>query len=837
MRAARRLTAAVLALPATLACLVLAGTASVAADPVPTPAAGAAWFGPGLDWTDDSAAQYADRLGATPSLYSQRVNFPLRDEDTTYLRQFAEQAATQGAVAVVTLEPIAPLAELGPEPATAFADELARLHDELDLVVLVRFAPEMNGSWYGWGQQPTAYVAAFRAVADAVHAATPHAAMVWSPVYGAGYPFGAAYGDVDPDRDGDVEPLDTDRNGVLDGNDDPYGPYWPGADAVDWVGITLYHFGVDRGREDNDLDPSRGGATGEDELSEGFEPDVAPDPGDLEARFEETYGYGDEGSGRRPFYDRFAERYDKPLLLETGALWRPDGEGDPETRIKQTWWRQVLAAVDEHPQVRAVSWLEQRRPEAEVQGDVVDWRATRTDRLSARLLADLEDSAVALGPVTDVLDQEAGNEATAQGRMPGRQDLPRSMDWIVWSAVVLAVLFLLSGLVGRLRPRWRYDGTGTGPRDLRVDLFRGFLICTVVVTHTEVAGPLSWFALNVFGAISGAEAFVAVSGLVVGMVHRTQAERSGDWAASVLRWRRARTLYVTALVSALSIYLLGRIPGVDATVVTTFTDRGTGEAGADAAGRVYDLYVNAPRLLDYPPPGYAARDLLLLGMGPWVLNVLGLFAVLIAISPLLLWLLRRGLWWVVLALSWAAYAWGSATGTQLLPSQFEDVFPILIWQVPFLQGMVLGYHREAVVRALTTRVGRAVCAALVVAYAGTLLTLRLLDQHGDLYDEHYVRVFLQSGRLVDLALVVVVVFAALTTCWKPVERGVGWFFVPLGQASLYVFVVHAFLVVAVANIPRLDTTSAWQGALVHGTLLALVWVLVRRRFLFSVIPR
>ena len=48
----------------------------------------------------------------------------------------------------------------------------------------------MNGSWRSWGQQPEAYVAAFREVADAVHAATDRAAMVWSPVYGSGYPFG-----------------------------------------------------------------------------------------------------------------------------------------------------------------------------------------------------------------------------------------------------------------------------------------------------------------------------------------------------------------------------------------------------------------------------------------------------------------------------------------------------------------------------------------------------------------------------------------------------------------------------------------------------------------------
>jgi hypothetical protein len=38
----------------------------------------------------------------------------------------------------------------------------------------------MNGTGYPWGQDPTAYVAAFLTVADAVHRNAPTAAMVWA---------------------------------------------------------------------------------------------------------------------------------------------------------------------------------------------------------------------------------------------------------------------------------------------------------------------------------------------------------------------------------------------------------------------------------------------------------------------------------------------------------------------------------------------------------------------------------------------------------------------------------------------------------------------------------
>ncbi|WP_447646000.1 hypothetical protein [Nocardioides zeae] len=192
-----------------------------------------------------------------------------------------------------------PLDELTPDDAAAFADDLVELHRELDSYFLVRFAPEMNGTWYGWGQQPRAYVEAFRTLADEVHAATPHAAMVWAPVYGAGYPYGAAYGDVDPDRMAEAGELDTNDNGRLDEGDDPYGPYWPGDDVVDWVGLTLYHFGPDRGRVDNDLGIEDGGETGDLETSEGFELDRAATPEAYRERLEERFNYN-QGTGGTP---------------------------------------------------------------------------------------------------------------------------------------------------------------------------------------------------------------------------------------------------------------------------------------------------------------------------------------------------------------------------------------------------------------------------------------------------------------------------------------------------------------------------------------------------------
>jgi hypothetical protein len=59
---------------------------------------------------------------------------------------------------------------------------------------------------------------------------------------GGGYPFtGGAHQAVAGTAA--YAALDTDMNGEVTGADAPYAPYYPGDDAVDWVGMSLYHWG------------------------------------------------------------------------------------------------------------------------------------------------------------------------------------------------------------------------------------------------------------------------------------------------------------------------------------------------------------------------------------------------------------------------------------------------------------------------------------------------------------------------------------------------------------------------------------------------------------------
>nr|WP_221420851.1 OpgC domain-containing protein [Conyzicola lurida] len=829
-----------LAVLALVAAGVVLGPAAVApafaATPADAPQPDEVWFGPDLDWTNDAPDGYAGRLGETPSMYELTLPYPISEDAAAQWRTTARAVATQGAVLVLSFLPSEALGDLTASDAEAAESLLAEMHDQYGTQQLLRFAPEMNGTWISWGQQPNAYVDAFTLVADTVHAGDSGALMVWAPSYGSGYPFGLAEGRLDSLSATDLARLDTDGDGDITESDDPYAPYFPGDDAVDWVGQTMFYFG-------------KGEATASAGVEVPLTENQAAVDTEVEQRFTETWGYTVAQDDN--FYDRFAVEYDLPLLLDTGALYDDELDGATETDVKRGWWRQVLTAASDRPLIKGITWLEAEREEAEAGGDEVDWRATDDPQIAAALLDDLRaHGGIEFGPVTEVVSKEQGNAATVQVREDGTSTGGDQMSFIVWCAAGLAIAFLLSGLIGKFAPSWRYVDDGSSSRDLRIDLFRGFIILAVVVTHIEVAGALSYVTLQFIGAITGAEMFVFLSGLVLGMVYPLGVRKFGELKSATGALRRAGKQYTVTIVVILVVFALSFVPFLGAAAITTFTDRGTGLDGLGAEGTTYDLYPNADRLLDYPPPWYAVRQLLLLEMGPWPFNIMGLFVVLSVTIPAAMWLLKRKLWWVLLAVSWGLYLWRTfVPDAPALPSQFEAVFPLFLWQVLFAHGLVVGYYRKQITRALTSLPGRIITAVVVVGYAGFLVYLWAGYTYGfeptpfpvgfydSLYGTAYQRVDMQWGRLADVVLMVVCTYAILTAFWKPINAAIGWLWIPLGQASLYVFVWQVFFALAVASIPGLDRSNVWLGTGIHIGLILLVWFMVKKKFMFKIIPR
>ncbi|KAJ3035552.1 hypothetical protein HDV00_003649 [Rhizophlyctis rosea] len=129
--------------------------------------------------------------------------------------------------------------------------------------------------------------------------------------------------------------LDTNGDGKLDQNDDFYSPYWPGDEYVDWVGMSIYHFGYEQPNLDNIPTPQ----------------------GYVETTLNNV---------TQPFYSTYASGKNKPMMIsETGAPWNPDtgkSEGSmSEVDVKRSFWKQFVTNetfYDHFPNVKLICWFE-----------------------------------------------------------------------------------------------------------------------------------------------------------------------------------------------------------------------------------------------------------------------------------------------------------------------------------------------------------------------------------------------------------------------------------------------------------------------------------------------
>ncbi|WP_336885592.1 hypothetical protein [Arthrobacter sp. FW305-BF8] len=320
--------------------LLPAAPAQAAAAPGETSGAGdGPLFGAALEWGEDSAAGFAERLGAVPAIFGHDVGFPLQESEKVHIREFLRQSDSQGAHALLTVKPARPLDQVSAEDAAAFARTIGQLSAGFQGRLYVKFAPDMNTSWVSWGQQPEAYQKAFRAVAAAFKSHDDAGTvMVWQPFLGRDYPF-ARNRNAPAQGSGGFKLLDTNSDGRWDGADDAYSPYYPGDDAVEWSGLGAYHDDTGGASAVNTL-PAEGELTGMLTGSDGSD------------------GYGD-------FYVDYAQGRGKPLMLQTAAFFSsttggPGRVGDqaglvePGARRRfvrrvRTHRRRYLGRADQHP--------------------------------------------------------------------------------------------------------------------------------------------------------------------------------------------------------------------------------------------------------------------------------------------------------------------------------------------------------------------------------------------------------------------------------------------------------------------------------------------------------
>lgn len=362
-------------------------------------------------------------------------------------------------------------------------------------------------------------------------------------------------------------------------------------------------------------------------------------------------------------------------------------------------------------------------------------------------------------------------------------------------------------------------------RIFELDLLRGFFICVIILDHLQFwPSPLQYFTGQGRLWVSAAEGFFLVSGLLVGYLRAYKGAHTPLKTLSVGLLKRAFTLYawcvgITLAVTALSVLLpastlMPKAPSVEYTS-SLFS------------------YLVASFTTSY------ASD--------WI-YFLRLYAIMLAVTPVFLYLIRKNLWLVAALLTIGAY------GASYL---FDSGEVALQWQIFFFGAALIGWKFESILGWLRHR--PRVRYATVAGIIGITLSTMLLSYfmvHGWSYvesesarlsRESYVSIrenidpLFSNTPLTPLRVLLAFTwFAGLLALFHVIRpwllRFAGWLLLPFGQASLTVYCLQAIVLSFVVTLVPL-TDSYWLNGLYGVLVLLLFVVLVRLKPVLWLLPR
>jgi hypothetical protein len=198
--------------------------------------------------------------------------------------KFVRHLNDNGAAAQIAFEPD----RLSSVRDDAYLHRFARQARKSRTPIFLRFASEMNGDWTPYHRDPALYIEKFQLVARVMHAEAPNVAMVWCP-------------------------FETPARLIPD--------YYPGPEAVDWVGINIY--------------------------SVPFWDNNPKHPAD----------WRNPSDSLRNIYRRYADRH--PIMIcEYGASHRCSLDPSPRDDFAKTKMTELYTALPRlYPRIKAVCWL------------------------------------------------------------------------------------------------------------------------------------------------------------------------------------------------------------------------------------------------------------------------------------------------------------------------------------------------------------------------------------------------------------------------------------------------------------------------------------------------
>lgn len=368
-------------------------------------------------------------------------------------------------------------------------------------------------------------------------------------------------------------------------------------------------------------------------------------------------------------------------------------------------------------------------------------------------------------------------------------------------------------------------GKAASERILAFDILRGYFLLVILFNHLYFyPSGLELFTGRSHLYVSTAEGFFVVSGIVLGIVRgRKLLEKPFKLAAGLLL-KRSFQLYITSIILTVLFTFIGQFfldnPGLKTTIFNSI------------GGSWYDFIWQTLTL------GYSYG---------WA-DFLKLYAVFLLFSPIALWLLRKGWWYILLALSTAVWA---------LYPLFEGTpySQMISWQLVFFSGFIIGYYWSFIVakwRSLSTKTRKLIGWSLVGIFAVTAVaTFTLVFGYKlggsigpeikaihNVVEQNFHKNQLPVPRLILGAVWFWAMFFLVRRFEGWLLRHFGKYLLEYGRNSLYIYTISAFVVFFIHLIvPAPGFDHIILNLLASIIVLGLVHLALETKFLMKIIPR
>lgn len=363
-------------------------------------------------------------------------------------------------------------------------------------------------------------------------------------------------------------------------------------------------------------------------------------------------------------------------------------------------------------------------------------------------------------------------------------------------------------------------------RIYELDLLRGFFICVIILDHLQFwPSPLQYFTGQGRLWVSAAEGFFLISGLLIGYLRLYKGMKTPLRDLTKILVRRGLMLYVWGvLITFLVVALSQLMPGNGALLPKM------PNVGQTSSFAVYIWNVVSTSF-----------------SSDWI-YFLRMYAIMLIVTPLFLWLVRRGKWWIALLISLGLYASSVVTDMKEVALQ---------WQILFFGAALIGWKLEAILGWLRERpqVRRSVIVSLITVTLSTMV-LSYFMVHGWTYVENpntaitreaYVSVrshidpWFSNNPMVPARIGLAFVwFAGLLALFHVLRsilmRYARWLLLPFGQASLTAYCLQAIILVPIVSFVPL-TKNFWLNGLIGVLVILLFAGLIRLPIVQRILPR